>query len=307
MSSDTSSSSSDRRENNCQSLKSNQHEELDADVINANLEFALLKFNITRILSCENEDQLLTHISCRYYSRNLFRNVFAKASPLEFRLLHVNTRSMNKNFDSLSRLVDGLDLSNCFLGISETWWTDVSPLCLYSIEDHHLITSSRGNGGGVALYVPTKFTLTKMERVCKVNIDIESILTVSSFLAEIESIICSTELYNKRIMFMGDINVNLLKHEHDSNVNKFLDAMVSSNFVPLITRPTRITADSSTLIDLIFSNMQPFPESGIVMTDVSDHFPVFARVPIDLKIEHPNNQYHPKYNYNKVNYKKFKQ
>ena len=46
----------------------------------------------------------------------------------------------------------------------------------------------------------------------------------------------------------------------------------------LITRPTRVTATSATLIDNIFTNnFENFKDSfqGILVIDISDHYPVF--------------------------------
>ena len=55
--------------------------------------------------------------------------------------------------------------------------------------------------------------------------------------------------------------------------------MYAHAFVPLITKPTRITAHSATLIDNIFTNntdtdRQQYP--GILYNDISDHLPVFC-------------------------------
>jgi hypothetical protein len=48
-------------------------------------------------------------------------------------------------------------------------------------------------------------------------------------------------------------------------------------FHPLISLPSRITTDSATLIDNIFTNNICEPiSSGILVTSISDHLPVFA-------------------------------
>ena len=54
--------------------------------------------------------------------------------------------------------------------------------------------------------------------------------------------------------------------------------MSSYAFIPLIVRPTRITANSATLIDNIFTNnLENLNNSlnGVLITDISDHFPIF--------------------------------
>ena len=47
-------------------------------------------------------------------------------------------------------------------------------------------------------------------------------------------------------------------------------------FYPLISKPTRITNSSATLIDNIFvNNFDECYKCGILLTDLSDHLPVF--------------------------------
>ena len=55
--------------------------------------------------------------------------------------------------------------------------------------------------------------------------------------------------------------------------------MSSNAFIPLITRPTWVTATSAILIDNIFTNdFENFRDSfqGILVTDKSDYYPVFS-------------------------------
>ena len=50
--------------------------------------------------------------------------------------------------------------------------------------------------------------------------------------------------------------------------------------MPCITKPTRITDTSATLIDNIFTNFHSSLLTGIVISDISDHYPIFANFPI---------------------------
>ena len=79
---------------------------------------------------------------------------------------------------------------------------------------------------------------------------------------------------------MGDFNIDLIKYESSDHVNRFLYQMYSSHFYPLINRPTRITANSATLIDNIFiNNIHLDCVRGILISDLSDHLPVFQIFP----------------------------
>ena len=50
---------------------------------------------------------------------------------------------------------------------------------------------------------------------------------------------------------MGDYNLNLLLCNNDNRIDVFLNMLMSFSLLPLITKPTRITEVSSTLIDNI--------------------------------------------------------
>ena len=53
--------------------------------------------------------------------------------------------------------------------------------------------------------------------------------------------------------------------------------MYSMGMYPLIDRPTRISRDSCTLIDNVFTNATNFNFiSGILVNDISDHLPIFV-------------------------------
>ena len=96
------------------------------------------------------------------------------------------------------------------------------------------------------------------------------------FFTDVLKDICEKIRYeNKPCFLMGDYNINLLNVESHSPTAEFNDTMFSYGFIPLITRPTRVTQSSATLIDNIFTNqlLDLHNESmqGILITDISDH------------------------------------
>ena len=75
---------------------------------------------------------------------------------------------------------------------------------------------------------------------------------------------------------MCDFNINLLKHNSHDKTNNYVDNLLTQGFLPLITKPTRITSTSATLIDHIYrNNICKASISGIILTDVADHFGIF--------------------------------
>ena len=90
------------------------------------------------------------------------------------------------------------------------------------------------------------------------------------------NLICSTN-NSKNIYICGDFNVDLLQYDKHVETNNFIDQLYSHGLQPLITRPTRITRDTKTLIDNIFTtDLNSHKQSGILINDISDHLPVYV-------------------------------
>ena len=87
-------------------------------------------------------------------------------------------------------------------------------------------------------------------------------------------------LENKICQLMRDLNLDLLKQDRHQYSSAFIDIIYSKGFIPVITKPTRITEHSQTLIDHIYTNTDLTTpnykyKQGILRTDISDHYPVF--------------------------------
>ena len=81
---------------------------------------------------------------------------------------------------------------------------------------------------------------------------------------------------NKLCYIMGDYNINLINYDSHSPTKDFIDLLSANSLYPTISKPTRITSHSATLIDNIFTNnLDRVMVSGILYSDLSDHLPVF--------------------------------
>jgi len=81
---------------------------------------------------------------------------------------------------------------------------------------------------------------------------------------------------NLPVMITGDFNLDLLKYSQIKQVTEYVDLLFSYGFIQVIMKPTRICVNSATLIDhFITSSTTDFNESAILISDLSDHFPVF--------------------------------
>ena len=84
--------------------------------------------------------------------------------------------------------------------------------------------------------------------------------------------------YSPELVLGMDHNIDLLNSKTHKPTQKFMETMDGLLLYPTITRPTRITRNSATLIDNIYvSNLlhRSF-ESSIIIDDMSDHLPILT-------------------------------
>ena len=79
-----------------------------------------------------------------------------------------------------------------------------------------------------------------------------------------------------KVYMCGDFNIDLLQFDKHGATNEFIDQIYTLGLHPLVTRPTRITSHSKTLIDNIFtSDLSSQIHSGLIINDTSDHLPIY--------------------------------
>ncbi|XP_072041239.1 uncharacterized protein [Amphiura filiformis] len=100
---------------------------------------------------------------------------------------------------------------------------------------------------------------------------------IDEFNKYIDAVLCKiTGQENKLLYIMGDFNINLFNDDVHKPTGEFVDVITSYSLYPSITKPTRITRKSATLIDNFFTNNYANQTSGIILTDISDHLPIFV-------------------------------
>jgi hypothetical protein len=92
------------------------------------------------------------------------------------------------------------------------------------------------------------------------------------------NIIKKLQDYKHDIIIGTDQNFDYIKIEQNKNTQELLDIFVSNGFIPTITKPTRITHATATLIDNIYisTKRKPNIHSAILTVDISDHLPVIT-------------------------------
>ena len=89
----------------------------------------------------------------------------------------------------------------------------------------------------------------------------------------------------------------------------FLDLIYSYYLVPVILKPTRITETSATIIDSIMTNSNEKIKTGIIVTDITDHFPNVFNKNLNIlrqKSSNTNNKYVYRHNHSDDDVSRFK-
>ena len=109
------------------------------------------------------------------------------------------------------------------------------------------------------------------------------------------------ERKNATFLIAGDYNSKLINHEAHKGSEHFLNQLFSHLCLPSITKPTRLTSNSSTLIDNIIYDLKPLFKSisnvtsGLLISDVVDHLPIYHLS--DFYIDVNANTFKPHYNF----------
>ena len=92
-----------------------------------------------------------------------------------------------------------------------------------------------------------------------------------------KNILSKREITNKELVLVGDFNINVLDSNESKMVQNFVNLMFRHGLIPTVNKPTRTASNRATAIDYIVTNSVINAEfkTGIIKTDISDHFPVF--------------------------------
>ena len=246
-------------------------------------------------------DQSFNNLNCKFCDCKELNSVNS-LSNFNFSAFHLNISSLSRHYDELKTLLSLLDFNLSVIGITESRFLKHSPPIFnfnidgYSVEH----TPTESSAGGALLYISNRFTYiprSDLSRIMYSPKQLESVfieisfsrksnliigcvykhpgMSVGTFNSDFLSPLLQTaSRENKSIILLGDFNINLLKFNNPEVFN-FLDTLGSYFILPQIVLPTRITENSQTLIDNIFSNITESSVSGNLLHSISDHLAQF--------------------------------
>ena len=257
---------------------------------------------------------------CKY----ICLNDLGKPTQNDFSVLSLNIQSLKSNFHKLKNNIENLQKFDA-LCICETNIDPEETLMgtheLYSLDGFNSPIFQKpcrnsNRGGGLAIYINSnKFdedsikildhinvcdspetgeflfieinTGTKNKNIILGNFYRSPSYKPDLFISKISDIHSALKKdSNKNILFLGDANIDLIQHETCLSAQNYLNNMSEHGFTPVISRPTRITDHSMTLIDHIFTNsVSNFIRSGVLQDHFADHLGVYNKFSLKASLK----------------------
>lgn len=246
-----------------------------------------------------NQSELLiSEPVCNYYFCSDI-NSDESFSANHLKLMSFNISSIPLHFDILStQILDSLNFNFDIITICETRLNNQLS-SLYLLDNYTEFFQNKSTaGGGLVIFLRSYFQSIKLDELSFQLPHVESLFiritqpyqfiigtiyrppnsSMPDFLISMETILQTLSCHAKLPCYVtGDFNINLLKHNSDNTVMELVNLFYSYFMFPVITKPTRVTQTSASLIDHIWTNnIHCHVTSGILHSTISDHFPVFA-------------------------------
>ena len=272
--------------------------------------------DILKDIDPDQNDLNLDNIDkCKYF----FPSQIPKAKPNQFSLFHLNIRSLRKNFEKFKLLLFILNHSFDIIALSETWITDDDIISSFDIDGYKAIYQNRvgRERGGVCMYIkkecfnfdhskPHSYSdiynhiltiklipMSQSDKPRYKNTHNSKLVTVcyrspdsnnNTFIENLTPIMTDIHRQNKPSYILGDMNYNILNINHHQPTQDYYSLLTAFMYKQIITKPTRITDTTATVIDHIWHNDVSVGNNslhstpGIIYSDISDHLPIFLQI-----------------------------
>jgi len=215
-------------------------------------------------------------------------------------MVHLNIRSLYPKLDLFIAYISLFDVTFDAIGLSEVWLNETNEQLVH-IPKYSMFNVLRRSrmGGGVSLFIRDCYQSQVLNDISFCLDHIECIFVksiyrrktvvfgciyrppnanIAAFLVSLDNILVYLSNVGFADVFIcGDFNINLMNANCEVNNVEFLNLMSAYYYAPVITKPSRIDdlTGSQSLIDNIFSKNPNNFISGILVSSISDHYPVF--------------------------------
>lgn len=219
---------------------------------------------------------------------------YVKDDVNKLKVAHLNIRSIRNKITHVRKLVtkENFDI----LAVSETWLTPEDSNNMLKIEGYNLarIDRTHSRGGGLLIYSKAALKGKILNVITGIEEGIEQLWihctykgrgiaigviyrpSIQTSLEKVENSLADISTTYDYIICMGDLNNDML--QRNRNTEDLITMLDIFDLKQIITHPTRITADTESLIDILCVNKNwNVIESGTKDTSyLSDHDMVYA-------------------------------
>ena len=223
--------------------------------------------------------------------------------------LHLNVNSLLPKIEEIRHIVKSSNAA--VFGITESKLDQSILDCEVDIPGYDLLRCDRDrNGGGVACYIrqDLSYIPKNIFPITIENVFVDILLpktkpfsvgilyrppNQNSFLDVVNENICKLSPESTDVFILGDININVFLNGKnilqdkktyldntlplETNLKKYRELCLSFSLFQIINSPTRITTNSSSLIDHILTNASDkITQNGVIDIGVSDHQLIFC-------------------------------
>ena len=260
--------------------------------------------------SCLENDEILlnsfnSNWNCNYDTHEF--HILKDKLTNPFSVFHTNISSLQHNGDNLFDLLADLEFKFDVVAVTETWNPEekkhkfTPPI----MEGYSAYVGTTGSSlkGGCGVYINSDLSFNPRKDLnIKIKTDLCEFETSwvevifdrqpnrligvayrhpksndSQTTESLQTTINKIKKENKNTVIIGDFNFDLLNHEKNDQISKFLHMMIENSYQPCIMEPTRIVqGNKPSLVDNIFTNSIEPVSSGNLYQKISDHLPNFA-------------------------------
>ena len=236
-----------------------------------------------------------------FNSKSLLDNNNTGRSAAGLSIFHLNIQSLNReHLTELKEFTFSHDID--IFAISETWLKSSNTNASIAITGYRVFRLDRKGkpGGGTCIYVRNGLKVRQLKDLSNIshtefhqqwiqiqNKKFKSIVICVAYRPPDSPVTFFDEYLapklnhaytmNNDIVIIGDLNCDLIKPTSDGK--RLMEFCSSFGLKQLITKPSRVTATSSTLIDVILvSNPNSVRTSDVIDLTISDHFLIFSKL-----------------------------
>ena len=276
-------------------------------------------------------------LDTQYLMPDKFKTNFMDFSKNSLSVLHLNIRSINKNFEAFTEFYSKLNHIFSVICFSETWASEenINKNSTFQLKNYNVIHQVRNSrkGEGLCIFIHESLCY-KLRKDLSINSEAIESLSIEISHKKASNLIFKTiyrpptgdvkvfeQFYKdifsknqnmKHMMFAGDFNVNLLDYEYNKKFKSFFDLMYQRNLISTISKPTSVGKNSAiiykTSIDHIITEyvLTCDFKTAILTTDLTYHFPIVIALKNDgSSQQHSKTKHNYKRSYNEENIKAF--